>query len=104
MEHQRFRVNRGYPFCVKGKCKSNPHVQRVKSSEELEHETPVISFYYLGPKSKDDKGIKIDSLPIIVGSDRKHKWNIAHMVPRKGHDAHAIKMVARKSGSRGTVR
>ena len=50
----------------------------------------------MGPKSKDDKGHKIDSLPIIVGSGRKHKWKIAHVVPRKGHDAHAIEMVARE--------
>ena len=50
----------------------------------------------MGPKSKDDKTEKIDSLPIIVGSDRKSNWTIAHMVPRKGHDPHAIKMVARE--------
>ena len=57
-EHLRAHIPfRGWcPFCVKGKCKSNPHVQRVKSSAELEHETPVISLDYMGPKSKDDKG------------------------------------------------
>ena len=73
-EHMRTHIpfRRWCPFCVKGKCKINPHVQRAKSCEELEHETPVISFDYMGPKSKDDKGHKIDSLPIIVGSDRKH--------------------------------
>ena len=88
-EHMRTHIpfRRWCPFCVKGKCKNNPHGQRVKSSEQ------VISFDYMGPKSKDDKSDKIDSLPIIVGSDRKHKWKIAHMVPKKGHDPHAIKMV-----------
>ncbi len=92
--HTPFR--RWCPFCVKGKCKNNPHEQKVKSSEELDQETPVISFDYMGPKSKNDKTDKIESLPIIVGSDRRHKWKIAHMVPKKGHDPHAIKMIARE--------
>ena len=96
--HMRTHIpfRRWCPFCVKSKCKSNPHWQKSKSDEELERETPVISFDYMGPKSKDDKSEKIDSLPIIVGSDRKSKWKIAHMVPRKGHDPHAINMVARE--------
>ena len=38
----------------------------------------------------------MDSLPIIVGINRKDKGAFAHMVPSKGHDAHAIKMVARE--------
>ena len=50
----------------------------------------------MGPKSKEDKSEKLDSLPILIGSDRKSKWKIANMVPRKGHDHHAIKMVARE--------
>ena len=43
-EHMRTHIpfRRWCPFCVKGKCKSNPHVQRAKSSEELEHKMPVI--------------------------------------------------------------
>ena len=83
--HMRTHIpfRRWCPFCVKGKCKSNPHWQKSKSEEELERETPVISFDYMGPKSKDDKTEKIDSLPIIVGSDRKSKWKIAHMVPKR---------------------
>ena len=96
--HMRTHIpfRRWCPFCVKGKCKSNPHGQKSKSSEELERETPVISFDYMGPKTKEDKSEKMDSLPILVGSDRKSKWKIAHMVSRKGHDPHAIKMIARE--------
>ena len=96
-DHMRTHIpfRRWCPFCVKGKCKNNPHGRTSKSSEELERETPVISFDYMGRKSRDDKTETIDSLPIIVGIDRRRKWRIAHMVPKKGHDPHAIKMVAR---------
>ncbi len=79
-----------------GKMQEQSTWAKSKSSEELERETPVISFDYMGPKSKEDKSEKMDSLPILVGSNRKSKWKIAHMVPRKGHDPHAIKMVARE--------
>ena len=94
--HMRTHIpfRRWCPFCVKGKCKSNPHWQKSTSDEELEREMHVISFDYMGPKSKDDKTEKIDSLLIIVVSDRKSKWKIANIVPRNGHDPHAIKMIA----------
>ena len=62
----------------------------------MEKEVPVISFDHMGPKSKDHKSEKNDSLPILVGVDRKSKWVFAHMVPKKGHDAHAIKIVGRE--------
>ena len=39
---------------------------------------------------------KVDSLPILVGIDRKDRGSFAHMVPATGHDAHASKMVARE--------
>jgi hypothetical protein len=35
-------------------------------------------------------------LPILVGIDRRTKWIFAHMVPSKGLDAHAIKMMQRE--------
>ena len=75
---------------------SGAHKRGQKSEEEIAKETPVISLDYMGPKSKDDKTEKLDSLPIICGVDRKPKWAIAHMVPRKGVDAHAVKMVNRE--------
>ena len=53
-----------------------------RSRLKIWRETPVISFDYMGPTSKDDKSEKIDSLPIIIGIDRRHKWRIAHMVPK----------------------
>ena len=73
--HMRTRIpfRRWCPSCVEGKCESNPHWQKSKSEEKLERETRVISFDYMGPKSKDDKTENIDSLPIIVGSDMKSK-------------------------------
>ena len=84
------------PFCVRGKCKSGAHVRTAKSEEELEQEVPVISVDYMGAKSSDEKEMKVTSLPILVGFDRKKKWYFAHMVPKKGHDAHAIKIMARE--------
>ena len=84
------------PHCVRGKCTSGAHKRGQKSDEELEKETPVISMDYMGPKSKNDKSAKIDSLHIIAGIDRKSKFPFAHMVPNKGLDPHAIKMVSRE--------
>ena len=49
---------------------------------------------HMGPKFKDDKSATIDLLPIMVGIDRRTKWICAHMVPNKGLDAQAIKMVS----------
>ena len=92
------------PFCVKGKCKSGIHQKTEKSEEELEQETPVISLDYMGPKSAADKTEGVTSLPIIVGIDRKKKWYFAHMVPKKGHDAHAIKILCREISISGYSR
>ena len=50
----------------------------------------------MGTKSKDDKSAKIDSLPILVGVDRKSKWVFAKMAPSKGLDPHAVKMINRE--------
>ena len=56
----------------------------------------MIAIDYMGPKSKEAKEQVIKSLPIVVGVDRKSKGVFAHMVPKKGHDPHAIKMVGRE--------
>ena len=56
----------------------------------------MISMDCMGPKSKEDRSKQIDSLPIIVGKDRISKWVFAHVVPKKGHDAHAIKVIKRE--------
>ena len=62
------------PYCVRGKSVTGAHRRTQKSEEELEREVPVTSVNYMGPKSKEDKSAKIDSLPILVGVDRKSKW------------------------------
>ena len=71
-----------------------------KSDEEKDNEVPVISLDYMGPKSKDHRSEKIDSLPVFVGVDRQSKWVFAHMVPKKGHKAlmqmQSIKIVSRE--------
>ena len=84
------------PYCVRGKCVRGAHRRTQKSEEELEREVPVISVDYMGPKSKEDKSAKLDSLPILVGVDGKSERVCAHMVPSKGFDPHAVKMVSRE--------
>lgn len=91
------------PFCVRGKCKSGAHMRTEKSEEELEQEVLDIQLTTwirnrgkTGPKSGEDRAMKVMSLPILVGLDREKKSYFAHMVPKKGHDAHAIKIMARE--------
>ena len=84
------------PYCVRGKCVRGARRRTQKSEEELEREVPVISVDYMGPKSKEDKSAKLDSLPILVGVDGKSERVCAHMVPSKGFDPHAVKMVSRE--------
>ena len=49
----------------------------------------------MGPTSKEHKSSKIDSLRIVIGTDRKFKMPCAHVVPSKGLDQHAVKMAGR---------
>ena len=74
-DHQRTHIpfRKWCPHCVRGKCTSGAHRRTHKTEEELEKETPVISWDYMGPKSKDLKSSCIDALSIIVGTDRKSK-------------------------------
>ena len=97
-EHMRTHLpfRKWCPFCVKGRSKNSPHTKSKKSEDDLANEVPVISMDYMGPKSKEDRSKQIDSLPIIVGKDRISKWVFAHVVPKKGHDAHAIKVIKRE--------
>ena len=97
-DHQRTHIpfRKWCPFCVRGKCTTGAHKRGAKSDEEIEKEVHVISMDYMGPKSRDHKADKIDSLPIVLGVDRKSKWVFAHMVPNKGLDPHAVKMVNRE--------
>ena len=80
---------------MQGKSVSGAHKRNQKSSSDKANELPTMRWDYMGPKSKDDKSEKIDSLPIIVGVDGL-KWKCAHMVPKKGFDPHAIKVVSRE--------
>ena len=97
-EHMRTHLpfRKWCPYCVKAKSKSAVHKRLMKSAEEKEKEVPVIAWDYMGPKSKEDKQGQIDSLPILTGVDRRTKRIFAHMVLKKGHDAHAIKMAGRE--------
>ena len=48
----------------------------------------------MSKKTKDEWPQRVEASPIIIGIDRKDKGVFAHMAPRKGVDAHAIKMIA----------
>ena len=56
----------------------------------------MMSLDYMGKKSKDEKSKKIESSPILVGINRKDTGVFAHMVPKKGVDAHAAKTIGRE--------
>ena len=97
-EHQRTHIpfRKWCPHCVRGKCKGATHKKSEKSEEEKEQEVPVILLDYMGKKTKDEWSQRVEASPIIVGINGKDKGVFAHMVPRKGIDAHAIKMIARE--------
>ena len=82
-------------LCKRQVQSRNPQEDR-EIGRKLEQDIPVISLEYMGPKSGEDRAIKIMSHPIIVRFDLKKKLYFAQMVPKKGHDAHAIKIVARE--------
>ena len=75
----------------------SPRAQaQPESGQDVENDISVIPFDDMGPKPKEDKFEKIDSLPILVKIDRKTKWVLPHMVQNKWHHAHSIKAVARE--------
>ena len=61
------------PCCVQGKSVSGAHKRILKTASDQESEFPTMRYDYLGPKSKEDKSEKIDSLSILVGVDGL-KW------------------------------
>ena len=97
------------PFRVQGKCGTGAHMRRPKTEEEPEKETLVIPIDYAGQKSnflarlKDAEEERITSLPILTGIDRRTKRVFAHMVPKEGRDAQAIKIQHERSNSVGTT-
>ena len=84
------------PHCVRGQCKGATRKKGEKSVEEKEQEVPVIPLDYMRKKTKDAWSQRVQSSPIIVGVNRKDNGVFAHMAPRRGVDAHAIKMIARE--------
>ena len=83
-EHMRIHIpcRAWCPCCLQGKSVSGIHRRTQKSEEEKQQEGPTMRRDYMGPKSKDDKSDKIDSLPILAGVDGR-KWKCAHMVQKK---------------------
>ena len=94
--HMRSHVpfRRWCPFCVKGKSKTGAHRRSQKSEEDQLREVPVISVDYMEPRSAEGKKQEVESLPIIVAIDRRHKWHSAIMVPEKGLNGYAVSAVA----------
>ena len=81
---------------MRGKCKSGAHQQSKKSDEEKEREVAVLAFDYMFPKSEQSKSLGIESLPILIGINRKLKWKSANMVPEKGANPYAAAVMSRE--------
>ena len=88
------------PFCVSGKAKSHPHFSK---SEERESDIPVVSLDYafLGEEEGDaDDETELTAeqkdgtvLKVLVMKDRKSKYIIANVVPRKGDHPYVVQRV-----------
>ena len=100
--HMRSHVpfRRWCPFCMRGKCKSGAHQQSKKSEEEKEKEVAVLAFDYMFPKSEKSKELGIESLPILIGINRKLKWKSCNMVPEKGANPYAAAVMVRDRNGR----
>ena len=77
--------------CVKGKCHGLQH--RRKDKEEKEDEqVPLVSIDYMfmsdSQKEGEEKG-----MPVLVAKDRKSKVIRARVVPQKGANAYAIRIL-----------
>ena len=66
------------------------------SVEELDDEVPVTCLDYVRPKSMDHESENTYASPILVGGDRKSKLVFAHVVLKKGHDPHTLKIASRE--------
>ena len=88
--------------CVKGKAKGLPH--RVKKTEDKEDEDiPVISIDYMFMHDKQKEGEE-KGMPILVLKDRKTKVVRARVVPQKGKQWYAIKILGGMLDSLGYKR
>ena len=65
------------PHCVAARAKSWPH---LRQDEEEEQAVPTICFDYCFFRDKPGG----DSIPVLVGRERKSKMILAHAVPFKG--------------------
>ena len=72
------------PCCAIGKRVTGAHRRLKRSDDDIAEGTPVISFGYMGPESKEDTSENIEAFHVLVGIARKSKWLFAHMVPKKG--------------------
>ena len=76
--------------CVKGKAKGLPH--RIKK-ERVEEQVPLVSIDYMFMHDKQKEGEE-RGMPILVMKDRKTRVVRARVVPQKGRNAYAIKILA----------
>ena len=88
--------------CVKGKCHGCPHRAKDKDEKEAE-QVPVISVDYMYMSDKQKEGEE-KGMPILVAKDRKTKVIRARVVPHKGVDAYAVKILGGIVGSLGYKR
>jgi hypothetical protein len=74
------------PYCVQGRGVSAPHRKGAADESGI----PVISMDYMGMVDKEPDA---DENPTIVLTDRKSKAKMAHVLPKKGVDAYAVRRI-----------
>ena len=89
-------------FCVKGKCKSDPHRKSgANKSEITENKIPITAIDYTFPRQKEGNRSEHGSMPILVMKNDYDKWVAAVVVPQKGSCEYAFKAVSREIQNAG---
>ena len=74
------------PMCAQGKSKTNPHHARG----ERDSEVPIMNVDYMYMESAEEEHKM--SMPILVIKDRDSRWIVSRVIPKKGRNAHAVRV------------
>ena len=91
-------------FCIKGKCKSDPHYRSNLNREDpIADGVATIAIGYTFPRQGKANRAEQGGMPIIVMKNNLDKWVSAFVVPDKGLCEYAVKAVSRGYNMRGTL-
>ena len=85
------------PHCVRGRAVSHGHFRNMKDDKAIP--TIGIDYMYMKPRKEGDASREEDvdgdeaGMPIFVIKDENSKRVSSHVVPEKGRDPHAIKVL-----------